>query len=109
MGVSSQGFAPAEVPLNQSALVPLRIVLTPESLSAAVTITATRTARRLEETAASVVQLNSSVLKSTAAATLDDTLRQVAGFSLFRRSGSRTANPTSQGVSLRATGGSGAS
>jgi outer membrane cobalamin receptor len=41
--------------------------------------------------------------------TLDDTLRQVAGFSLFRRSGSRTANPTSQGVSLRATGASGAS
>jgi len=31
------------------------------------------------------------------------------GFSLFRRSGSRTANPTSQGVSLRGLGASGAS
>jgi outer membrane receptor protein involved in Fe transport len=33
----------------------------------------------------------------------------VVGFSLFRRTGSRTANPTSQGVSLRGLGASGAS
>jgi outer membrane receptor protein involved in Fe transport len=33
----------------------------------------------------------------------------VAGFSLFRRSGSRFANPTAQGISLRGLGGSGAS
>ena len=41
--------------------------------------------------------------------TLDDVLRQVPGFTLFRRSGSLTANPTSQGVSLRGLGASGAS
>src|SRR5918911_1366511 len=46
---------------------------------------------------------------STAATTLDDALRQLPGFQLFRRSGSRTANPTSQGLSLRGTGASGAS
>jgi outer membrane receptor protein involved in Fe transport len=40
---------------------------------------------------------------------VDDVLRQVVGFSLFRRSGSRTANPTAQGVSLRGLGASGAS
>ncbi len=40
---------------------------------------------------------------------LDDKLRQVPGFSLFRRSSSLVANPTTQGVSLRATGSSGAS
>ncbi len=39
----------------------------------------------------------------------DDKLRQVPGFSLLRRSGSQTANPTSQGVSLRGLGASGAS
>ena len=48
-------------------------------------------------------------IKTTAAPTIDDKLRQVAGFSLFRRSGSRYANPTSQGVSLRGVGASGAS
>ena len=36
-------------------------------------------------------------------------LRQVPGFSLFRRSGSLSANPTSQGVSLRGVGANGAS
>jgi outer membrane receptor protein involved in Fe transport len=41
--------------------------------------------------------------------TIDDKLRQVPGFSLFRRSGSQTANPTTQGVSLRGLGASGAS
>ena len=106
--ISSTGFSTTTLQLNNDPS-PIRIRLVPHSISAEVTITATRTATRLSETAASVVQLNSSDLKTTAAATLDDTLRQVAGFSLFRRSGSRTANPTSQGVSLRATGASGAS
>ncbi|MEI6861067.1 MAG: TonB-dependent receptor [Verrucomicrobiota bacterium] len=40
---------------------------------------------------------------------LDDTLRGVAAFSLFRRSSSLIANPTAQGVSLRNLGPSGAS
>jgi outer membrane receptor protein involved in Fe transport len=48
-------------------------------------------------------------LKTTAALTLDDALRQVPGFSPFRRSGSRVANPTTMGVSLRGLGASGAS
>jgi outer membrane receptor protein involved in Fe transport len=40
---------------------------------------------------------------------VDDTLREAAAFSLFRRSGSLSANPTAQGVSLRGLGPSGAS
>lgn len=107
--VSSPGFNSTELQLDSTTKFPLRIVLTPKSLSAKVTITPTRTPTRIDETAASLVVLNNSNLNTTAAATLDDTLRQVAGFTLFRRSGSRTANPTSQGVSLRATGASGAS
>lgn len=39
---------------------------------------------------------------------LDEALRAVPGFSLFRRSGSSTANPTAQGVSLRGIGPNGA-
>lgn len=39
---------------------------------------------------------------------LDEALRAVPGFGLFRRSGSRTANPTAQGVSLRGIGPNGA-
>src|SRR5262249_27491412 len=40
---------------------------------------------------------------------VDDFLRQVPGFQLFRRSSSLVANPTTQGVSLRGLGASGAS
>jgi outer membrane receptor protein involved in Fe transport len=57
----------------------------------------------------SVSRIPEHVLLATPQPTVDDALRNVAGFSLFRRSGSRTANPTSQGVSLRGVGASGAS
>jgi outer membrane receptor protein involved in Fe transport len=109
--VRAQGFAHFESRLGeiQTNLLGMEIVLAPAPLSEQVTVTATRTETRLGETAASVVALSSTELSTTAAVTLDDSLRQVPGFSLFRRSGSRTANPTTQGVSLRGTGASGAS
>lgn len=74
-----------------------------------ITVTATRTETRVADTPASVVVLSSDALRDSAAPTLDDALRQVAGFTLFRRSGSRVANPTAQGVTLRGVGASGAS
>ncbi|HEX7150664.1 MAG TPA: TonB-dependent receptor [Thermoanaerobaculia bacterium] len=74
-----------------------------------ITVTATRSETRVADTPASVVVLSAEDLAATAAVTTDDALRQVPGFSLFRRSGSRVANPTAQGVSLRGIGASGAS
>ncbi len=87
----------------------LHIILDPQSLSEAITVTATRTQTRLSDAPSSVVVVSSDELASAPQATIDDTLRQVPGFTLFRRSGSRTANPTSQGVTLRGVGASGAS
>src|SRR5688500_16842939 len=78
-------------------------------LSETITVTATRTETRVADTPASVVVLSREALEASAAPTLDDALRQVAGFTLFRRTGSRVANPTSQGVTLRGVGASGAS
>jgi outer membrane receptor protein involved in Fe transport len=46
---------------------------------------------------------------ATPALRVDDVLRQVPGFSLYRRSDSRTANASNQGVSLRGLGGTAAS
>ncbi|HJU56053.1 MAG TPA: TonB-dependent receptor [Pyrinomonadaceae bacterium] len=111
LAVRAEGFALYESRLDaiQTNLLGLEIVLAPAPLSERVTVTATRTETRLGETAASVVSLSQAELETTAAVTLDDALRQVPGFSLFRRSGSRTANPTTQGVSLRGVGASGAS
>jgi outer membrane receptor protein involved in Fe transport len=111
LSVRAEGFAPFENKLSaiQNNVPEMEIVLAPAPLSEEVTVTATRTETRLGDTPASIVALSSAELSTTAAAALDDALRQVPGFSLFRRSGSRTANPTTQGVSLRATGASGAS
>jgi outer membrane receptor protein involved in Fe transport len=57
----------------------------------------------------SVTALDSDELRRAPHLRLDDILRAEApGFSLFRRSSSRTANPTTQGVTLRNFGPSGA-
>lgn len=48
-------------------------------------------------------------IQQAGAQTVDDLLRQVPGFSNFRRSSSIVANPTAQGVSLRGAGASGSS
>jgi outer membrane receptor protein involved in Fe transport len=111
LSVRAQGFAQFESRLTalQTNSPGLKITLAPAPLSEQVTVTATRTETRIGDTAASITSIPSEEILTTAAITLDDTLRQVPGFSLFRRSGSRTANPTSQGVSLRGTGASGAS
>jgi len=74
-----------------------------------ITVTASRTPAPLADSTASVAVISKETLATTASATVDDALRQVPGFTLFRRSGSATANPTSQGVSLRGVGASGAS
>lgn len=83
--------------------------LEPGAVRADVTVTVGRIETRLAETPASVAVLTREDLAATAAPATDDALRQTVGFSLFRRSGSRTANPTSQGTSLRGTNASGGS
>lgn len=78
-------------------------------LAQQVTVTATRTKELVSNTAGSVVVLPLQQLQTDAAVTLDDKLSEIPGFSLYRRAGSRAANPTTQGVSLRGVGASGAS
>jgi outer membrane receptor protein involved in Fe transport len=84
--------------------VRLDLTLAPEVLNQKITVTANRAATLLADVPASNIQFTSDDLHATPALTLDDDLRQVPGFSLFRRSSSRTANPTTQGVSLRGLG-----
>lgn len=74
-----------------------------------VVVTATRTPQRLVDVPASVTVLTKEDIAASPAQTVDDLLRQVPGFSLFRRSSSLVTHPTTQGVSLRGIGPSGAS
>lgn len=55
------------------------------------------------------VTIDSARLNGTASGRLEDALRDVAGVQQFRRSDARSANPTSQGVTLRGLGGTAAS
>ncbi len=74
-----------------------------------ITVRAARAERRLADTPAGVTVLSAADLAAGTATTLDQALRAVPGFSLFRRTDSRFANPTTQGASLRGLGASGAS
>jgi outer membrane receptor protein involved in Fe transport len=105
--VRANGFAESVTAL-QSATAPIRVVLHPRPLSESVTVTASRGASGVD-TAASASIISSAELLTSAAGSLDDALRNTPGFSLFRRSSSRVANPTTQGVTLRGVSGSGAS
>lgn len=74
-----------------------------------VVVTATRSEQPIGEAPASVTVLSREDIRQGAGQALDDLLRQVPGFSLFRRSSSLVSHPTTQGVSLRGIGPSGAS
>jgi outer membrane cobalamin receptor len=88
---------------------PLIAVLSPPSYSEAVVVTATRSENVRTSGAAPVTVLTSADLALTPPAPLDDALRLVPGFSLFRRTTSRAANPTTQGAGMRGLSASGAS
>jgi outer membrane receptor protein involved in Fe transport len=74
-----------------------------------VTVTAYRAPLGVLESPTTTRLLTSESLRSTAAITFDGQLRTLPGVELFRRSSSLVANPTSQGISLRALGSTSAS
>jgi outer membrane receptor protein involved in Fe transport len=104
--VASEGFETANVEIGGSG--PVHIILRPVNFADSVVVTATRGAEKLPSAASSTV-LTSAELANMAAGALDDALRSTPGFTLFRRSSSRVANPTTQGVTLRGVSGSGSS
>jgi len=87
----------------------LDFILHPAAEGERVVVSATRSELNLSEIPGSAVLLSGTDVAANPALTTDDMLRQVPGFSLFRRSSSRVANPTTQGVSLRGLGASGPS
>lgn len=106
ISVQRDGVRTVEVPAAER---PLRVVVIPAPYSEAVIVTATRTDQRTTSPAAPVSVITSADLAVVPPAPLDDALRSVPGFSLFRRTTSRSANPTTQGAGLRGLSASGAS
>ena len=109
ISATASGFLPLQVTWNHE--TQLKLVLHPqyEANNQQVLVTATRIDTALEDSPADSVTISTENLDTTPALTLDDVLRDVPGFDLFRRNSSRTANPGTQGVSMRGLGASGAS
>ena len=74
-----------------------------------VVVTPSRLEQQAGEAPASVTVITADDVRSAPYVALDDLLRQIPSFSLFRRSSSLVGHPTTQGVSLRGVGPSGAS
>ena len=106
--VSAPGFA-EHVQELQPGSAAFDVTLVPAARTEQVTVTAGRRPVRGAELPADATVLSRRDLEVSAAGTVDDVLRLTPGFSLFRRSPSRTANPTTQGVTLRGLSASGAS
>jgi outer membrane cobalamin receptor len=104
--VEARGFRLADV---HSTADPLRIVLTRSPYTESVVVTASRVEGARTSPAAPIAILTAADLASLPPAPLDDALKTTPGFSLFRRTTSRAANPTTQGAGLRGLSASGAS
>jgi len=102
--VTAAGFASATeiVPPGGHAV---QVTLQPAPFFEAVNVTSSRTGVPKSDPTVTMTVITSAELLTSAAVTLDDALKMVPGFTLFRRTTSRTANPTTQGVSLRGIGG----
>ncbi|RPI21327.1 MAG: Plug domain-containing protein, partial [Acidobacteria bacterium] len=73
-----------------------------------IVVTAAKVEQPISETVSLVTAVPRERIANSPFLLLDDLLRSVPGFSLFRRSSSLVAHPTTQGVSLRGIGPSGA-
>ncbi|HXC51330.1 MAG TPA: TonB-dependent receptor [Candidatus Limnocylindrales bacterium] len=99
---------PAATPIGTRDATPVATPAVTPTL-APISITATRSSIPIADPSAAVTEVGESEIRRSASRTLDDLLRRIPGFSLFRRLGSGAAHPTTQGVSLRGIGPSGTS
>jgi outer membrane receptor protein involved in Fe transport len=106
--VDAQGFAAERREIRLPSSAPIVIEMRLQAIAEQVTVSAESSPTRLAVDS-SVTSIDRSTIAETPALRLDDQLRAVPGFSLFRRTTSAVANPTTQGVTLRGMSASGAS
>ncbi len=107
--VRAPGFAEWRRDLGAGASQAVEVVLVPAGLLETVTVTPARSEVRLGDVPASMSVLSRQDIRQSPAVLADDVLRRLPSFSLFRRTSSIAAHPTTQGVSLRGIGPSGVS
>jgi outer membrane receptor protein involved in Fe transport len=104
--VNFPGFATVAREIRpRASMENLQIVLTPAPNLQRIRVRA-NAGDTIPDTPTSQYNISADAIEQSGSLVLDDVLRQVPGFSTFRRSSSLFANPTSQGVSLRGVGAS---
>jgi outer membrane receptor protein involved in Fe transport len=104
--VSFPGFAPVTREIRaHSSMESLRIVLSPAPNLQRIEVKGSAS-DVIPDIPMSQYNISADAINQSGSLAVDDVLRQVPGFSTFRRSNSFFANPTSQGVSLRGVGAS---
>ena len=89
-----------------TALMPVAALANPSPASAPeIVVTGTALAPPPAALVYATQEIGAERLASSASGRLEDALSSVAGFQQFRRSDSRSANPSAQGVTLRSLGG----
>jgi len=106
--VTAAGFAQAVEAVSENDAI-LRITLHVAPFFEAINVTSSRTDVPRSDPTGTVAVFSSSDLLTSAPATIDDALKLVPGFTLFRRTSSRASNPAAQGITLRGLGGTGSS
>jgi outer membrane receptor protein involved in Fe transport len=102
--VTASGFAQATTAVTADS-DPVQITLRPAAFFEEVNVTSSRADLPRTDPTSTVTVISSTDLTTSGPLTVDDALKMVPGFTLFRRTSSRTANPTTQGVALRGIGG----
>lgn len=90
-------------------LLALPAPLAAQALPGEIVVTGAALPQPAGEAAYDVATIDRARLTTSASGRLEDVLRDVAGFAQFRRSDSRSAQPTSQGATLRGLGGNASS
>jgi outer membrane receptor protein involved in Fe transport len=107
--VTHSGFAPVSLAISASTLAAsVEIHMAPAPVVQRIEIVAS-TDEIIPATPTSQFVISPQVINDSGSLALDDVLREAPGFTLFRRSDSLFANPTTQGVSLRGVGANGSS
>ena len=102
--VTAPGFAASSTTVPAGART-VEVTLQPAPFFEAVNVTSSRTDIARADPTSTVTVISSSDLLTGGPLTIDDALKTIPGFTLFRRTSSRNSNPTSQGVALRGIGG----
>jgi len=107
--VRRSGFATVSQAVDSAALNrSIEIHMSPAPVVQRIEVSASAD-ETIPATSASQYVISPQTINNSGVLEIDDVLREAPGFTLFRRSGSLFANPTTQGVSLRGVGASGAS